>query len=1098
AWIAAGAPGPSGAAVDPSVLITPDIKPTAAPRKPISAVAWSPDGAQVALSGYEGVRLVDAKSWETVRELAGQRGNLNAIAFSRDGKTLVGAAGQPGLFGEAVLWTLESKDAPANAPRRITGHRDALYAAVLSPAGKLLATCSYDEKIKFWDLGNGMEVRTLEGHNGAVYDMAFNHDGRLLATASGDRTVKLWDVATGNRLDTFGQPLKEVYTVAFSPDGSRVAAAGADNRIRLWQISATAMEGTNPLLESRFAHQGAIVKLVWSPDGQLLASSAEDGSLKLWDAKTVAERLALPKQTDWTGALAFSPDSQKLLVGRLDGTFSVYSASDGGEIGTKMAKLVPSTTFNVVLLADDKQPPPKPELSALEPRGAQRGATTRIRVRGKNLKDASEVRSSHAGLAAKLIADDASPESLWVEVSAAKDAPDGPHEVSVVAPGGESGKLKLYVDDLPQSFEQEPGTPDAPQALALPSGVWGAVSRAGDVDVFAIDLAEGQTVVVEVSANSLASKLNGVLAVVDDMGKLLAGSNDFDGGPDPLVAFTAKKAGRYRVEVGDLQMAGSGEHFYRLSIGSFPYVVGCYPTSVPANQESHVELAGFNLPAGAKGIVKAGGPGEAAVELPAGFRARRGFNVLVNEQPDVLENEPNDAPAQATAITIPGAASGRIAVLTNSPAAASAGAVSASADVDLFRFTAKKGEPWIIETQAASRSSPVDTRIEVLDSAGQPVPRLLLQATRDSYIEFRGIDSRTPDVRVANWEEMDLNEFLYLQGEVCKLFRAPQGPDSGFVFYSVGGQRRCYFDTSGSTHALGEPVYIVRPKPADEPVAASGLPIFTLHYANDDDGDRQLASDSKLTFTAPADGEYLVRVGDARGHQGDHYAYRLIVRQPKPDFQVTVAGTNPAVPAGSGKEITFNVTRRDGFAGEIAIDVSGLPAGFSLSGPIVVEAGHTSARAALLANADAAAPSDDDGRKSKVVVRATIDGVPVVYDAGSLGQIKLAEKPKLLVRLEPAELEIRPGTTVTALLKIERNDFNDPVKLDVNNLPHGIIVDNIGLNGVLIPPGQTERQIFITSRPWVSAMSRPFHAVSAEAGNQASPGVMLHVKSKER
>jgi hypothetical protein len=36
---------------------------------------------------------------------------------------------------------------------------------------------------------------------------------------------------------------------------------------------------------------------------------------------------------------------------------------------------------------------------------------------------------------------------------------------------------------------------------------------------------------------------------------------------------------------------------------------------------------------------------------------------------------------------------------------------------------------------------------------------------------------------VENWEEMELNQLLYLQGEVVKLFRAPQGPDSGFLFY---------------------------------------------------------------------------------------------------------------------------------------------------------------------------------------------------------------------------------------------------------------------------------------------------------------------------
>ena len=53
-------------------------------------------------------------------------------------------------------------------------------------------------------------------------------------------------------------------------------------------------------------------------------------------------------------------------------------------------------------------------------------------------------------------------------------------------------------------------------------------------------------------------------------------------------------------------------------------------------------------------------------------------------------------------------------------------------DFDLFRFDAKAGDQWIIETKAARANSPLDTKLEVLDAAGQPVPRLLLRAVRDS------------------------------------------------------------------------------------------------------------------------------------------------------------------------------------------------------------------------------------------------------------------------------------------------------------------------------------------------------------------------------
>jgi hypothetical protein len=112
---------------------------------------------------------------------------------------------------------------------------------------------------------------------------------------------------------------------------------------------------------------------------------------------------------------------------------------------------------------------------------------------------------------------------------------------------------------------------------------------------------------------------------------------------------------------------------------------------------------------------------------------------------------------------------------------------------------------------------------------------------------------------------MELNELLYLQGEVVKLFRAPQGPDSGFVVYELNGKRRTFFDTSATVHALDATCYIVETHPPGTPLVPNGLPVFDLPFTNDDDGDRALGADSRVTFTPPANGDYLVRVTDANG-----------------------------------------------------------------------------------------------------------------------------------------------------------------------------------------------------------------------------------------
>src|SRR5439155_18466128 len=116
-----------------------------------------------------------------------------------------------------------------------------------------------------------------------------------------------------------------------------------------------------------------------------------------------------------------------------------------------------------------------------------------------------------------------------------------------------------------------------------------------------------------------------------------------------------------------------------------------------------------------------------------------------------------------------------------------------------------------------------------------PVERVLLHAVRNSYITFRGFDANGVGARLANYEEMELNQYVYMQGEVVRLFLAPRGPDSEYNYYTLLNKRRCYFDTSAIAHALDEQCYIVEPMPPGSNPPANGLPNFPLYYANDDD-----------------------------------------------------------------------------------------------------------------------------------------------------------------------------------------------------------------------------------------------------------------------
>jgi WD40 repeat protein/mono/diheme cytochrome c family protein len=1079
-WIAAGAKGPTGKEPDQTVLITPAIKPAAEVRRAVTAIAYSPAGDRIAVGRYRTVELISS-STRNVQHRIEQPGAVNQVVFAADGRRLIAASGEAGLFGEVTVYDIESQ----KPIHKLRGHRDIVYAVAISPDGKLLATGSYDQAIKLWNLETGSELKTLTGHNGAIFGLAFRNDGKVLASASGDRTVKLWDVERGERLDTFPQPTLDQYTVAFSPDGRFVAAGGVDNRIRVWKLSATAAEVTNELTVARFGHDQPIVKLAYSPDGRTIVTSAEDRKVKLWRADTVEERKLLEPQPDVAAAVAFSPDSKTVSAGRLDGSLAIYNTADG--------TAVPPAA------------PAKPELAELLPRGVLRGGQSHIRLKGKNLGDVAKVTFSDARLTGSLTGSSGDGAEASLVVTAQSDVPRGPYDIWLENAAGESAKLKLYVDDVAQDVDgQSDLARSAEKIVKTPVSIWGTLAEQGEIDRFAFDATAGQTMILELMSRSIGGKANAVLSLFDGENKLLASNNDFNGQSDPFIACTLPADGRYRVTVNDLAMSGGKDFDYRLTIGQLPYVVACYPLSVPSGRESQVELIGYNLPQN-RVAVTAGASGEVALPMDADkYRGRTDLKVLVANLAEVLEAEPNDEPDRATPISAPGSANGRIEVRGDGK----------PADVDHFRFSARQGEQWIIETTARRRGSPVDTRIDVLTADGKPIERLLLQAVRDSFINFRTINSTQTGVRLKNWEEMELNEYVYFAGEVARLFRAPQGPDSDSLLYeSTPGVRRTYFDTSATTHANYDAAYIVEPHPAGAKLAFNGLPLFPLYYSNDDASDRDIGPDSRVTFTAPANGEYCVRVTDTAGAGGDRNVYRLVVRKPMPDFKVRIDGADPKVPAGSGQSFTFTRQMIDGFDGDIRIDVGGsLPPGFQVTTPIVIEAGHRTATGAIFAAADAPKPTDANASQTKLTATATIGDKTVSKEIGTLGTIALRDPPKVAVDLIPEDqppgrapphpsnsaglpqITMSPGTTITARLKITRNGHQGPVTLEVLNLPHGVIVDNLGLNGLLITPNENERQIFLTAARWVGDTDRIIHAVVRVAENATSAPVMFHIR----
>jgi hypothetical protein len=113
------------------------------------------------------------------------------------------------------------------------------------------------------------------------------------------------------------------------------------------------------------------------------------------------------------------------------------------------------------------------------------------------------------------------------------------------------------------------------------------------------------------------------------------------------------------------------------------------------------------------------------------------------------------------------------------------------------------------------------------------------------------------------------------------------------------------------------------------------------------------------------------------------------------------------------------------------------------------------------------------------------------------GWITVTGAPNLRVVAQPARLLIHPGEEISMTLSVERRaGLKGRVPIEVRNLPQGVRVLDIGLNGVLITETQTERTVRIFAEPWVRPQVRSTYAVAqAEAAGteHSSLPIELHV-----
>ncbi|MGO8673973.1 MAG: caspase family protein [Capsulimonadaceae bacterium] len=284
----------------------------------IDSVAWSPDGKQIALGGVGGIsntteslQLWDVTTEKVVRMMVGHAKPVTAIAFSPDGAAI--ASGSSDYTGR--LWRTSTGKTTA-ALGASTGVPALAYAA----NGSLLVSGGADGKVRVWSASTGELERVLAGHMGPVRGLAVvpapagASTGSLVVSGSLDGSARVWNLDDGALVRTIscGGP---VNAVAVSPDGATLATGCGksvyDGAVHLFNLRTGAPEG---VLDGESL--AAVWSVAWSPDGTVIATGSgimAFGEVRFWDPKT--HKILDKEFTKATRSVAFSPNGRLLLAG---------------------------------------------------------------------------------------------------------------------------------------------------------------------------------------------------------------------------------------------------------------------------------------------------------------------------------------------------------------------------------------------------------------------------------------------------------------------------------------------------------------------------------------------------------------------------------------------------------------------------------------------------------------------------------------------------------------------------------------------------------------------------------------------------------------